>query len=81
MKLSVEVRALLMWAMEQGGGYLGLEDIMRVAQRGQQTARRLAERWERVGWIVKDPSYKNKRRVCQDVVGGLVEQTADKLTD
>lgn len=79
--LGEQERALLRWAIEQGGGYLGLDDLMRIGNLGQREARRLAERMERAGWIVKDPHRKNKRRVCQAVVAGLREPEANTLTN
>lgn len=80
-RLGEQERALLRWAIEQGGGYLGLDDLMRIGHLGQREARRLAERMERAGWIVKDPQRKNKRRVCQAVVAGLLESETNTLTN
>jgi energy-coupling factor transporter ATP-binding protein EcfA2 len=81
--LSESDRTLLAWAIEQGGGYLSVGDIMRVGGVGQQEARRIADRFEQVGWIEKDPNNKNKRRVCQrvaDQLGGVSTEIPDKLT-
>lgn len=82
--LSERDRKLLTWAIEQGGGYLSVGDIMRVGEAGQQEARRIAERFEQAGWIEKDPNNKNKRRVCQcvaDQLGGVSVGIPDKLTN
>jgi len=76
-ELSPRDRKLLAWAVEQGGGYLGIADIQQVAGVGSREARRIAERFERMGWLAKDPDRQNKRRVMDGVWAAL----ADKLPD
>lgn len=70
--LTQQEAALIRWALENNDGYLSLADIQAVGQLGQMDSRRLAQSWERRGWLEKDSSARNKRRVTQ-VVCKLVE--------
>jgi len=81
--LAADELSLVLWALEQNGGYLSLADIQahacargagRVGETGQGYARRLACDWERRGWLVKDSQNANKRRATPDL-----EQIAYKL--
>lgn len=73
--------ALIAWALTDNDGYLSLADIQRQAQLGPREARRLADTWERRGWLVKDTQRKNRRRVSDDLKGCVAGQKADKLTN
>jgi hypothetical protein len=72
--------AMVSWALASGGGYLGLAEMHEVGGLGEMEAKRLAQKWERRGWLEKDRSRGNKRRVtpalvdlCQARVGLLSE--------
>lgn len=54
---------IIRWALEENGGYLGLADLQGRFGLGQREARRLAEEWERRGWLEKDARAGNRRRV------------------
>ncbi|MBN1136274.1 MAG: hypothetical protein JXM73_06800 [Anaerolineae bacterium] len=54
------------WAAEHDG-YLSIEDIARLLDMTAWQARKLATTWERRGWLEKDRSVGNKRKVT----GGL----------
>ncbi len=72
---------LVTWAVEENNSYLSLADIRQRAGMGQREARRLADTWERRGWLVKDTQSKNRRRVSDDLMGWVSGQKADKLTN
>jgi hypothetical protein len=78
--LSNAERDLATWAIRENGGYLSLPNIQSRANVGPREARRLAESWERRGWLEKDPKARNRRRVTKSLAGaaGLL---ADSLTD
>lgn len=75
--LTDEEKAIVRWALEENDGYLGLADLRRQFGMGQREARRLAEEWERRGWLEKDRRAGNRRRVT-DTLAGLL---ADKATN
>ncbi len=75
--LTEEEQAVLRWAVEENGGYLGLADLQGRLGMGQREARRLAEEWERRGWLEKDPRAGNRRRVSGEALAVL----ADKATN
>jgi hypothetical protein len=79
--LTTTEAALATWAIESNGGVLTLSDIRTRANVGQREARRLAESWERRGWLVKDAQSKNRRRVSDDLRGRVSGQKVDKLTN
>lgn len=80
--LSATGVALVTWALEQNGGYLGLADIQAQAGLGPREARRLAETWERRGWLVKDNHNCNRRMISDSMKQGRVSgQKADKPTN
>lgn len=58
--------ALVAWALEHNGGYMGLSEIREHADLSQREARALATDWERRGWLDKDAQAGNKRRVTAD---------------
>lgn len=60
--LTEQERAILLWALEENDGYLGLADLQRFGL-GHREARRLAEEWEARGWLAKDPAAGNRRRI------------------
>ncbi len=68
-------RDLLTWAVEHGGA-LPLADIRARAGVGQKEARRLAESFERRGWLAKDTTAGNRRVLTSE--GRLVAEKADK---
>ncbi|MCX7855172.1 MAG: FtsK/SpoIIIE domain-containing protein [Anaerolineae bacterium] len=61
--LTEQEQAIVRWALEENGGYLGLADLQGQFGLGQREARRLAEEWERRGWLEKDARAGNRRRV------------------
>ena len=67
--LSETEAALIAWALADNDGYLSLLDIQRQAQLGPKAARRLAGQWERRGWLAKDVSNGNTRRVTDNLKG------------
>jgi len=70
---------LVRWAVAENGGYLSLADIQQNGGLGARDARRLAETWERRGWLTKDASNKNRRALTAE--GRVLGQKADKLTN
>lgn len=78
--LSNTERDLAAWAIEQNGGYLSVPDIQSRANIGYREALRLAQQWERVGWLEKDVKARNKRRVT-DILAGVVGLKAERLQD
>ncbi len=73
--LTEQEQALVAWALRANKGYLSLAAIQRHAGLGQRAARRLAEEWERRGWLMKDPQAGNKRRITRELAA-----FADKVT-
>jgi len=73
--LTEKEQAIVRWALENGG-YLGLGDLQGQFGLGQREARRLAEEWERRGWLEKDPHVGNRRRVTASLAA-----LADKATN
>jgi len=57
---------LVAWVLEENSGYMGLSEIREYGDLGQGAARRLAADWERRGWLAKDASAGNKRRVTAE---------------
>jgi DNA segregation ATPase FtsK/SpoIIIE-like protein len=78
--LSAEIANLVRWAIAENNGYLSLADIQAQAGLGQKEARRLAEEWERRGWLEKDKQAGNKRRVT-DELERVLGLDADNPTD
>jgi hypothetical protein len=60
------------WAAAHDG-YLGIEDIARLLDMTAWQARKLAATWERHGWLEKDRSVGNKRRVTDGLRALLPE--------
>ena len=61
------------WAVAENGGYLSLADIQARGW-GKKAAERLAAAWEARGWLAKDTSAGNKRRITEalgDQTGAL----------
>jgi hypothetical protein len=75
--LTDEERAIVRWALEENDGYLGLADLRRQFGMGQRQARRLAEEWERRGWLKKDRRAGNRRRVTDVLVRLLADKAAN----
>jgi DNA-binding MarR family transcriptional regulator len=65
--LTTGERVLIAWALAENGGYLALADIEEYGDLSQRGARKLAQDWERRGWLVKDGDAANKRRVTDDL--------------
>jgi DNA segregation ATPase FtsK/SpoIIIE-like protein len=61
-RLTADERLVFAWAAEHDG-YLGIEDIARLLDTTAWQARKLAATWERRGWLEKDRSVGNKRKV------------------
>lgn len=74
--LTDEEQVIIRWALEENGGYLGLADLQGRFGLGQREARRLAEEWERRGWLEKDARAGNRRRVSASLAA-----LADKATN
>lgn len=64
-------RALLEWAARENDGYLTIEDIQARGGVGRNQARRIAEQWERRGWLAKDPRADNRRHLTAEIRGVL----------
>jgi hypothetical protein len=62
---------LATWAIQQNGGYLSVPDVQQRAGVGYREALRMAQQWERAGWLEKDAKARNKRRVTE-LLGSLV---------
>jgi len=54
---------LIAWAVEDQAGYLTIETLAQGLGLKKWKAEQLAKNWERRGWLVKDASQGNKRRV------------------
>ena len=57
----------------EGDGYLSIEDIARLLDTTAWQARKLAATWERRGWLEKDRSVGNKRKVTDGLCALLPE--------
>lgn len=64
-------RGLLEWAARENDGYLSIEDIQARGGVGRYQARRIAEQFERRGWLAKDPRADNRRRLTAEILGVL----------
>ncbi|MBN1661960.1 MAG: hypothetical protein JXA93_26435, partial [Anaerolineae bacterium] len=71
-RLTAEEARVFAWAAEHGG-YLGIEDITRLLDTTAWQARKLAATWERRGWLEKDRSVGNKRKVTDGLCVLLLE--------
>jgi len=76
--LTDQERGLATWAIQDNGGYLSIADIRQRGGFGKNDADRLAQKWERDGWLVKDSKARNKRRVTS-LLAGLVGLETGKL--
>jgi DNA segregation ATPase FtsK/SpoIIIE-like protein len=63
-RLTTDELLVFAWAAEHDG-YLGIEDIARLLDTTAWQARKLAATWERRGWLEKDRSVGNKRKVTE----------------
>jgi DNA segregation ATPase FtsK/SpoIIIE-like protein len=63
-RLTTDELLVFAWAAEHDG-YLGIEDIARLLSTTAWQARKLAATWERRGWLEKDRSVGNKRKVTE----------------
>ena len=63
-RLAADELLVFAWAAEHGG-YLGIEDVARLLDMTVWQARKLAATWERRGWLEKDRSVGNKRKVTE----------------
>ncbi|MCP4542292.1 MAG: hypothetical protein GY832_34655 [Chloroflexi bacterium] len=61
--LSAVERTMIVWALESNDGYLSLKEIRDHARLTSHAARALALDWQRRGWLEKDNTAGNKRRV------------------
>ncbi|MBN1814555.1 MAG: hypothetical protein JXA14_22135, partial [Anaerolineae bacterium] len=71
-RLTAEEVRVFAWAAEHDG-YLGIEDITRLLDTTAWQARKLAATWERRGWLEKDRSVGNKRKVTDGLCALLPE--------
>ncbi len=76
--LTDQERGLATWAIQDNGGYLSIADIRQRGGFGKNDADRLAQKWERDGWLEKDAKARNKRRVTS-LLAGLVGLETGKL--
>ena len=58
---------LVQWALEENDGYLSLAAIQERGAMGQYQARKLAEEWQRRGWLGKDSLANNRRFVTPEL--------------
>ncbi|MCP4536646.1 MAG: hypothetical protein GY832_05825 [Chloroflexi bacterium] len=61
--LTTAEHAMVTWARQSNNGYLSLADIQGHAQITSHAARALGDDWQRRGWLEKDVTVGNKRRV------------------
>ena len=71
-RLTAEEARVFAWAADHDG-YLGIEDIVRLLDTTAWQARKLAATWERRGWLEKDRSVGNKRKVTDGLCALLPE--------
>ena len=71
-RLTDDEQLVFAWAAEHDG-YLGIEDIGRLLNTTAWQARKLAATWERRGWLEKDRSVGNKRKVTDALCALLPE--------
>jgi len=71
-RLTADERLVFAWAAEHEG-YLSIEDITRLLDTTAWQARKLAATWERRGWLEKDRSVGNKRKVTEALCALLPE--------
>jgi DNA segregation ATPase FtsK/SpoIIIE-like protein len=71
-RLTADERLVFAWAAEHDG-YLGIEDVARLLDTTAWQARKLAATWERRGWLEKDRSVGNKRKVTDALCALLPE--------
>jgi hypothetical protein len=64
LRLTAAELLVFAWAAEHDG-YLGIEDIARLLDTTAWQARKLAATWQRRGWLEKDRSAGNKRKVTE----------------
>ncbi|MGC8947483.1 MAG: FtsK/SpoIIIE domain-containing protein [Anaerolineae bacterium] len=74
-------RTILRWALEENEGYLGLVDLQKQFGLGQREARRLAEEWERRGWLEKDARAGNRRRITATLSALVADDKATSPTN
>jgi hypothetical protein len=58
---------LVQWALNENDGYLPLAVIQERGGMGQYQARKLAEEWQRRGWLDKDTHANNQRFVTPEL--------------
>lgn len=59
---------MLRWAIAENDRYLGVKEIEIQLKCSQHDAKKLGLLWEKRGWLVKDRSRDNKRRVTDRIV-------------
>jgi len=74
---SADELALLRWAVEDNGGYLGRAEIANGLRCSDHQAARLGAVWQRQGWLAQDPQAGNKRRATDRLLRLLARLLRD----